>query len=157
MRCGFVIMLFVLMAGCGTKHGSVKTSGSEAHESSQSMPEVENRGAVLEAEEQVIIVPAPKNKKYQVTPVVQSLLEKSVAKFKVGQLAQAANLLERGINISPNNPQLWQRLAMVRFKQQNYQQAKQLAIKSNVLVEGVSSIREINNHIIRRSNLFLAP
>ena len=159
LRCSIALFFVVLVVGCGTKQGPLKAVSSVSsapNETQQSLPEIdEGEGGLVD--EQVIIVPAPQNKKYQVTPAVQSLLEQSTAKFKIGQFAQAANLLERGINISPNNPQLWQRLAIVRFKQQNYKQAKQLAVKSNVLVEGDNNVREINDRIIRRSNFFLAP
>ena len=100
----------------------------------------------------VIIVPAPENKKYVSSAVVQGLLDKSRRKFEKGDFSAATNFLERGINISPNNPLLWQRLAVIRFEQGNYRQAKQLAAKSNVLVEGDQRLRAINEKIIHQAN-----
>lgn len=149
---GLILLLFLV--GCGTKQGPIKTDDSRVllPENTYYLEE-----EFPEDDEAVVLLPTPKNKKFVVTPVVQSLLDKSKNKYLLAEFEAAASFLERGINISPNNPLLWQRLAVVRFKQRNYKQAKQLAVKSNVLVEGDNTLRAINEKIIRQANQFLAP
>jgi len=105
----------------------------------------------IEEHEKVVIVSPPSVKKHASVPVVKRLLSKSNKKFKAKEYHAAANLIERGINISPDDPILWQRLAAIRLEEGNYKQAKQLATKSNVLIEGDPDLREINNGIINQA------
>jgi len=139
-----VCFIVLLMAGCT----ATKTKFEPLHESV--FPS-------MEEDDLLVIIPAPQNKKYISTPVVDDLLAKSQRKFETNELPAAANFIERGINITPNNPLLWQRLALIRFEQRNYQQAKQLALKSNILVEGNIELRRANENIIRQANELLAP
>ena len=60
----------------------------------------------------------------------------------------AAVILERGLRIEPKNPVLWQRLAQVRYAQSNYQQAIQLAAKSDTYASGDRYIKQQNAKII---------
>ena len=81
-------------------------------------------------------------------PVVRNLLNKAKLRSDVMDYDSAIHLLERGIAISPNDPILWQNMAAVRLKQGDLAQAKQLALKSNVLVEADEELRSINLRII---------
>ncbi len=139
-----ICFIVLLMAGCS----ATKTKFE---------PMQESNFLTTDENEALVVIPAPQNKKYISTPVVDDLLAKSQGKFETHELPAAANFIERGINITPNNPLLWQRLALIRFEQGNYQQAKQLALKSNILVEGNVELRRANEKIIRRSNQLLAP
>jgi len=48
------------------------------------------------------------------------------------------------LRIEPNNPLLWSQLADVRFSQKNFQQAVQLAAKSNTLAGSDRNLRRQN-------------
>lgn len=48
-----------------------------------------------------------------------------------GDLNAASSSLERALRIEPNNPVLWNRLARVRLEQKQYEQATQMAKRSN--------------------------
>ena len=60
----------------------------------------------------------------------------------------AVQLLERAIRIEPQNGALWHELARVRFRQGNYEQARQLATRSNALLAGDSTLRTRNDELI---------
>lgn len=60
----------------------------------------------------------------------------------------AAQFLERAIRIEPQNGALWHQLARVRFQQGNYEQARQLATRSNALLTGNSTLKTSNNRLI---------
>lgn len=85
---------------------------------------------------------------YEMKPVVVSLLKKAGQRMDAEDYDSAANFIERGISISPNNPVLWQQLATVRLRQGDFFQAEQLAVKSNVLGESDNLLRLKNWKII---------
>jgi len=95
-----------------------------------------------------IIEPPMETQVFYTKPVVKKLLKKARLKYQEKNYHAAVSLLERAIDISPNNPFVWQQLAMVRLKQQNYAQAEQLAAKSNVLGESNDELRMKNWQII---------
>jgi len=100
-------------------------------------------------EEKVQIEPAPvETRVFYMKPVVKTLLNKARLKFEEKDYHSTVSLLEQAIDISPNNPFVWQQLALVRLKQQNYTQAEQLAVKSNVLGESNNELRMKNWKII---------
>jgi len=95
-----------------------------------------------------IIKPPVETQVFYTKPVVKKLLRRAQMKFNQKDYHSTVNLLEQAIDISPNNPVVWQRLALVRLKQRNYMQAEQLAIKSNVLGEANDELRMKNWQII---------
>jgi predicted Zn-dependent protease len=66
-------------------------------------------------------------------PAVLSLLVQADTQTAAGQLSSASASLERALRIEPRNPALWQALARVRLEEGKYQQAENLAAKSNTL------------------------
>jgi Flp pilus assembly protein TadD len=64
---------------------------------------------------------------------VIALLEQAKAQAGAGEGEQAAATLERAIRIEPRNPWLWHRLAVLRLQQGYWEEAIELAIKSNSL------------------------
>ena len=56
----------------------------------------------------------------------------------------AAADLERALRIEPRNPVLWARLAEVRYDQQEWRKAVQMAAKSNTLINSDDSLRRRN-------------
>lgn len=79
---------------------------------------------------------------------VVALLRKSQEQSSAGQLDAASASLERALRIEPRNPVLWQRLARVRLEQKDYQQAENLAAKSNSLAGSDRRLRGENWRII---------
>ncbi|MDH3326225.1 MAG: tetratricopeptide repeat protein [Gammaproteobacteria bacterium] len=95
-----------------------------------------------------IIAPPVETQVYYMKPVVKKLLHKAISKITEKDYHSAVSLLEQAIDISPNNPYVWQQLALVRLKQQNYTQAEQMAAKSNVVGEANNELRMKNWQII---------
>lgn len=90
------------------------------------------------------VLPLPEQRKIEVyslpggvtqTSVVQRLMSSAQQSRDEGEWEAAANSLERALRIEPRNAVLWGQLADVRFRQANWQQAIQLAAKSNALAD----------------------
>jgi len=88
------------------------------------------------------VLPLPNRPKIEVqslpgqqsqSPVVRRLMASAQRSRDAGDWEVAANSLERALRIEPRNALLWGQLADVRFRQANWQQAVQLAAKSNAL------------------------
>jgi len=76
--------------------------------------------------------------------VANKLLVSSDTQSNAGDWDGAANSLERALRLEPRNALLWSRLARVRYQQQNWQQAVQLAAKSNTLAAENTNLRRQN-------------
>lgn len=79
---------------------------------------------------------------------VVALVERADSQYKAQDLDAAAASLERALRIEPRNPQLWHRLAAVRLDQGQFDQAIQLAAKSNSLAGGSRSLQARNWQLI---------
>ena len=79
---------------------------------------------------------------------VVALLDQAQAQTSAGQLESARASLERALRIEPRNPAVWQELAHVRLEQGKYQQAENLAAKSNALAGNSPHLRAENWRII---------
>jgi len=121
------------------------------------VPRVQDSETIESMPEQVETIPPPmETKVFFMKPVVKKLLKKAKIRFEEKSYHAAVNLLEIAIDISPNNPFVWQQLALVRLKQQNFSQAEQLAVKSNVLGESNDELRMKNWQIIAKAKRGLA-
>lgn len=85
-----------------------------------------------------------------VSPAVQELVGKAESASAAGRHDQASAYLERAIHIAPRNPVLWQNLAVVRYRQQRFEQAESLAMKSNSL-SGEPALKRRNWSLIAAS------
>lgn len=81
------------------------------------------------------------------SPVVRRLMASAQRSRDTNDWESAANSLERALRIEPRNAVLWGQLADVRFRQSDWQQAVQLAAKSNALAG--------NNQTLVRQNWYL--
>ncbi len=84
--------------------------------------------------------------------VVLALLEDSKAKMASGDKASAAATLERALRLAPKNAMLWYRLGLLRLQQKNWQQAINLAKKSNSLAAGNYPLQSANWKLIAQAN-----
>lgn len=65
-----------------------------------------------------------------------------------GDQDAAAAYLERALRVAPNHPVLWQNLAVVRYRQQDYGKVEGLALKSNSLAANDPALRAENWRLI---------
>jgi len=85
-------------------------------------------------------------------PMVLALLDEAEAKMQSGDHATAAVTLERALRLEPKNAKLWHRLATIRLQQKNWQQAINLAKKSNSLAAGDYLLQSDNWNLIAKAN-----
>jgi len=130
----------LLLAGC------ISTSSIDVP--SQEPVDVEDRavvdGKVLPLPDTTLVKVEPLNGERPMSPVVKSLLADTRVELQAENWENAAGLLERALRIEPRNATLWSRLASVRFEQQAWKQAIQLAAKSNTLAESNNNLRRQN-------------
>lgn len=83
---------------------------------------------------------------------VSSLLDRAEKQMNAGKLSSANSSLERAIRIAPRYPESYYRLALLRYQQGQYNQARSLAQKSISLgakgglhKQALKLIEDINN------------
>ena len=82
------------------------------------------------------------------SPAVAALLSQADANLRSGNAADAAATVERALYLEPKDAYLWYRLAEIRLRQNNWQQAYVLATKSNSLAAGNKPLQMANWEII---------
>lgn len=108
-------------------------------------------GEPLPLPEDTIIKAEPLSAEVPMSPVVQRLLSTAGDQRRVRNWVGAASSLERALRLEPRNGQLWSRLAQIRFDQQLWKNAIQLAAKSNTLSAGNSNLLRQNWVLIANS------
>jgi tetratricopeptide (TPR) repeat protein len=86
-------------------------------------------------------VPGDHGREAVMRPVSESLLLQSRQEQQYGDYGQAAATLERAIRIDPAEPAVWLELARVRYAENNWPQAEQLARKAYSLAGVASPLR----------------
>lgn len=86
---------------------------------------------------------------------VLDLLAQSKSAIEENNYTDAEGLLKRALRIEPGNAWLWHNMAVLKFYQQDYQQAIQQALKSNNLEKNNSKLRTNNAKVIRQSYIEL--
>ena len=119
--------------------------------SSQDPADVEDRiiigGEALPLPDDSLPATRPLSDGDEMSPVVRSLLSQAQGQRRLGRWDGAAILLERALRIEPRNAVIWSRLANIRFEQQSWNKAIQLAAKSNTLA--------VSNLDLKRRNWIL--
>lgn len=82
------------------------------------------------------------------SPAVVELSTQARAALDDSRPDDAVQLLERAIRIEPQNGALWHELARAHFQRGNYEQARQLATRSNALLSGSSTLKSRNDELI---------
>jgi len=95
--------------------------------------------------------PAPSSSSDSSTKAVSSLVESAHADAAAGRLGNATASMERAIRLAPRNARLWQELARLRLQQGEFAQAEQVALRSNSLTRGDTSLRMENWNIIAQA------
>ena len=83
-------------------------------------------------------------------PVVVALVDSAQRDVDRGALEQASDSLERALRIAPGDATIWSRLAWLRLRQDAYQQAVQLALRSNSMTSD-KALRRYNFRIIEQA------
>ena len=135
------VLLGGLLAACATSGVPTQTPSA-----------VEDRavvdGQVLPLPEEPVIRVETIPGQQSSSPVVRGLLASAQTQRNRGEDDAAANSLERALRIEPRNALLWSRLADVRFSLQDYQQAIQMAAKSNTLTGSDLYLRRQNWYLM---------
>ena len=128
------------------------TTTSEIDVPTQVPAAVEDRivinGKVLPLPDEPLIQAEPLLQQQNASPVVKGLLVSAEQQRSAGDPEAAENSLERALRIEPRNAMLWSRLADIRFAQSDYQQAIQLAAKSNTLAGSDEQLRRQNWYLM---------
>ena len=85
------------------------------------------------------------------TKAVSTLMASAQSDASAGRLASAAASMERAIRLEPRNPRLWNELAKLRLMQKEFSQAEHVALRSNSLARGDSTLRTANWNIIAQA------
>lgn len=94
-------------------------------------------------------LPNPKSESHN--PAVVALLGEANSAQSNGHLDASSEAVERAIDIEPENPKLWHRLASLYLDQGDAGQAAAMARKSNSLLGNNSDLRAKNWHIIAQA------
>jgi Tfp pilus assembly protein PilF len=89
------------------------------------------------------------------SPVALAFLQDADKYTSAGDSARAVASLERGLDIEPKNPWLWNRLASERLKQKKWAKAITLAKKSNAFASGHRQLQKDNWQIISQASTAL--
>ena len=159
----YLLILFIisLINGCT----SIDYSRPDAHQDDKSPPVYERASEnALEPQPRVITTAmaeqthSVKLKKQSPPPgrqAVLDLLKQSKSAMKANDYDDAENLLKRALRIEPGNAWLWHNMAVLKFYQEDYQQAIQQALKSNNLEKNDLQLKMNNSKIIKQSYIEL--
>lgn len=136
--------LLLILSACATT--------SRVDVPSQDPADVEDRavvdGEVLPLPDQGVVTAEPLSGEPPISPVVKRLMASARSQSDQGNLDGAAGSLERALRIEPRNAMLWGRLADVRYAQQAWRKAIQLAAKSNTLAGSNQDLRRRNWYLM---------
>ena len=131
---------------------SACASTGRVAEEDRTPAQVEDRvivnGEVLPLPEERDIAAQTLPQKPSNSAVVSKLMASADQYLSQGNDDSALSSLERALRIEPRNPMLWNRMAEVRAVQGDYEQAIQLAAKSNTLAGPNSQLRWQNWYLI---------
>ena len=142
MRRLRLLFIVCLLTGCA----------EQAKKSTVLIPVEERNVPVVNANDE--ITPDHKNtvrNNKQTEPVIVALIDEANSFAKQGNSAKAAATIERGLRIEPKNARLWHQLAAIRIQQQQWQQAIDLARKSNALAAYNPKLKSANWGLIAKA------
>lgn len=160
---GILIFINLLFTACSTtsKHNgktvpvedrsNTSTSYQDVRSNSRVVangePEVESTASDINHEESV--------SEQSTSPIALVFLQDADKYTTEGDSDRAVASLERGLDIEPKNPWLWNRLASERLKQKMWIKAITLAKKSNAFASGHNQLQKANWQIIAEARMAL--
>ncbi len=168
-------LYFLILSVVSLIHGCTTIDYSRPRPSAQNVPITEQSterkspeqspGQGMDAQQPKIITTAaltqrePVIKKKKSPPAsrqaVLDLLAQSKSAIEKYEYTEAESLLKRALRIEPGNAWLWHNMAILKFYQQDYQQAIQQALKSNNLEHNDARLQQNNAKVIKQSYIQL--
>ena len=146
LRISLLFCVTLLFQGC-TQHHPTRPMDYPAPQPTVKIPPAEQAQIkVVPKRETVPTVQVPKQ-----SNAAANFSRQAAKKSQQGEYDLAASILERGLRIAPKDAMLWSQLAEVKLRQQQYQQARSLATKSNSLAGTNGAIMEKNRWIIQEA------
>lgn len=111
---------------------------------------------VVKAETEFVLEDSHREKsisEQSTSPVALAFLKDADKYTTAGDSARAIASLERGLDIEPKNPWLWNRLASERLQQKMWAKAITLAKKSNAFASGHNKLQKDNWQIISQASM----
>ncbi len=156
-----IVLIISFINGCS----SIERSPQDAHSSPAIAPVDERSIGDNEIQQPRLITTAAveyrqpiKKKKLSPPPsrqAVLDLLEQAKQAIELYEYDNAEALLKRALRIEPGNAWLWHNMAVLKFYQQDYQQAIQQALKSNNLGKNNLQLKKNNSKVIKQSYIEL--
>ena len=87
----------------------------------------------------------------ETSAAVETLYAQLKVHIDSGNLDEGARVLERALRIEPSNPEIWHRMAQLKFMQADYNQAVVTASRSNTFVGSNESLRQSNFMLMLQS------
>ena len=119
-----------------------QTTDTGTEPTSQPAPRIGSAGSVEDEEER------GKEEDSHLLVAVSPLAVQAEQQMERGELDQAFATAERAVRIDPGNAKMWNLMARIQFKKENYPQAEQLARKSNLLAGNDTALQAVNWKII---------
>ncbi|MBT5031999.1 MAG: tetratricopeptide repeat protein [Proteobacteria bacterium] len=91
----------------------------------------------------------------ETSAAVEALYAQLKVHIDSGNLDEGARVLERALRIEPSNPEIWHRMAQIKFMQADYSQAVVTASRSNTFAGRNESLRQSNLALMLQSYVAL--
>lgn len=141
------LMTVLLLQACATNIVSQRYPGPVIERAPPST-RVERMPPPLPPAKPSMPVPSSEPARASDSPAVVALLDRAEQQHQGRDLEATAVSLERALRIEPRNPLLWQRMATVRLEQGQWEQAMQMAARSNSYAGRYGGLRARNWRII---------
>ena len=87
----------------------------------------------------------------ETSAAVETLYAQLKVHIDSGNLDEGARVLERALRIEPSNPEIWHRMAQIKFMQADYNQAVVTASRSNTFAGSNEPLRQSNLTLMLQS------
>ena len=148
----FLVMLMLLLQGCSSNSKRavapvpVEDRTVEASNEPGKQAELETPGP------SEMSVGQPGRRAPQPGEPVLAMMSEADNYLNAGDNGSAAATIERALRLEPKSARLWHKLGIIRMKEKNYQQAINLARKSNSLAAGDIKLQIENWRLIASAN-----
>ncbi len=154
----YTLFFFIisLINGCSSVETETTRDKPSSEQSSEASPEPFPEPKVISiASAENISTVVVKKSPPPSRQAVLTLLEQSKSAMERNDYSGSQSLLTRALRIEPDNAWLWHNMAVLKFYQEDYQQAIQYALKSNNLEKQDPQLKNSNAQIINQSYLEL--
>lgn len=144
---GAAMLALVLLSACSTRQGIAPVPVEDRSVSQAATGQIDGEIPGGEAARDTTTKPA----ELPARGVTLALLDEARGEVHGGNNQTAAAILERALRLDARNPVLWHELGLIRLRQKNWQQALNLARKSNSLAVGNTDVQAENWRLMARA------